>query len=73
MPSRDEITKFSRSIEKSADEKKIHCMDAILMHCEETGLEVEVAASLITSKLKSRIREEAQSINLLKKTSKLPI
>jgi hypothetical protein len=48
-------------------------MDAIVQICEETGVEIEVAATLITSHLKSRIREEAQSINLIKKASKLPI
>ena len=73
MPSREEILNFSKSIEILADEHKIHALDAIIMECEGTGLEVEVAATLISTKLKARIREEAQSVNLLKKTSKLPI
>jgi len=73
MPTKEEITKFSRIIEKKSDELSVHCLDAIVAHCEETGLEIEVAATLISPKLKSRIRDEAQSVNLLKKTSKLPI
>jgi hypothetical protein len=48
-------------------------MDAILQHCKETGLEIEVASTLISSALKARIKEEAQENNMLKKTSKLPI
>jgi hypothetical protein len=48
-------------------------MDAILHHCKETGLEVEVASTLISSALKARIKEEAQELNLIKKSSKLPI
>jgi len=32
-----------------------------------------MAATLISAALKSKIREEAQELNLLKKTSKLPI
>jgi hypothetical protein len=48
-------------------------MDAICHHCKETGLEIEVAATLISPALKSKIKEEAQDNNLLKKTSRLPI
>jgi hypothetical protein len=73
MPSRDEITEFSHLIERLADQQNVHCVEAIVQYCEDTGIEIEVAATLITTKLKARIREEAQSINLLKKTSKLPL
>ena len=48
-------------------------MDAICHHCKETGLEIEVAATLISSALKAKIKEEAQDNNMLKKSSKLPI
>jgi len=48
-------------------------MDSIIQYCEDTGLEVDVASTLISSALKSKIREEAQSLNLLKKTSRLPV
>jgi hypothetical protein len=48
-------------------------MDAILQHCKEKGLEVEVASTLISSALKAKIREEAQELNLIKKSSKLPL
>jgi len=36
-------------------------------------MEIEVASTFLTSALKAKIREEAESANLLKKTSKLPI
>jgi hypothetical protein len=48
-------------------------MDSIIYHCEQTGMEIEVASTLLTSVLKAKIREEAEQVNLLKKTSKLPI
>jgi hypothetical protein len=48
-------------------------MDAILQHCKETGFEVEVASTLISTALKARIKEEAQELNLIKKTSRLPL
>ena len=54
-------------------EKRIGLMDAICHHCKESGLEIEVAATLLSSALKAEIKEEAQDLNLLKKTSKLPI
>jgi hypothetical protein len=48
-------------------------MDAIIYHCETVGMEIDVASSLISPALKSKIREEAQELNLLKKTAKLPL
>lgn len=73
MPTKDEIKKFSMMIEKVAIDERLGLMDAICQHCKETGLEVEMAATLISSALKAKIREEAQELNLLKKSSKLPI
>lgn len=73
MPSKEEIRDFSMMIKELATKMKIGLMDAICHHCKETGLEIEVAATLISSALKAEIREEAQELNLLKKTSKLPI
>jgi hypothetical protein len=73
MPTRDEIKEFSMLIENMAVDKRLGLMDAICHHCKETGLEVEVAATLISSALKARIKEEAQELNLIKKSSKLPI
>jgi hypothetical protein len=73
MASRDEIKDFSMLIEQMATDKRLGLMDAICHHCKETGLEIEVAASMISSALKAKIREEAQELNLLKKSSRLPI
>ena len=73
MPTRDEIKNFSILIEELAKDERLGLMDAICHHCKETGLEVEVAATLISSALKAKIKEEAQDLNLIKKSSKLPI
>jgi hypothetical protein len=48
-------------------------MDSICHHCKESGLEIEVAATLISSPLKAKIKMEAEDLNLLKKVSRLPI
>jgi hypothetical protein len=73
MPTKDEIKEFSMMVEDIAKQNKIGFMDAICHHCKETGLEIEVAASLISASLKSKIRDEAYDNNMLKKTSRLPI
>lgn len=72
-PTKSEISNFSLLIETISNDKGLSKMEAILWHCEQTGLEVDVASKLITSALKAKIREEAQELNLLKRTSKLPI
>ena len=73
MPTKDEIREFSILIEELANKLRCNRMDAILQHCKETGLEIEVASTLISSALKSRIKDEAQELNLIKKSSKLPL
>jgi hypothetical protein len=75
MANNEEITTFSLTIEKIACEKKTSYMDAILLHCEQTGFEVEVAAKLISGALKSKIKIEAEELNFLPKsnTVKLPL
>jgi hypothetical protein len=73
MATKEEISEFSTKILEMADEQGQPCMDVIIQYCDETGIEVEVAATLVSSFLKARIREEAQSINLIKKAAKLPL
>jgi hypothetical protein len=73
MPTKNEISEFSEKIIEIAQETGMTMMDSILHYCEETGLEIDVASTLISSALKSKIREEAQELNLLKKTARLPV
>lgn len=50
-------------------------IDAVIHWCDINDVDVELAASLIkkNSVLKSFIQEEAENLNFLKKTAKLPI
>lgn len=66
---------FQREVETLAFEKRIDFMEAVLLYCEQTGMEVEVAGSLIRSsaKMKARIQDEAEALNYFPKTSKLPL
>ena len=73
MPTKDEIKNFSMMVEELATKLRCNRMDAILQHCKETGLEVEVASTLISAALKAKIKEAAQELNLIKKSSKLPL
>lgn len=73
MPTKNEISEFSDLINELASTQSMTRLEAIVYHCEQTGLEVDVASTLISSALKSKIREEAQEANLLKKTARLPV
>jgi hypothetical protein len=74
MPSKDEQKKFAYTIDSMVANTEHNYIDAILEYCKQTGLEVEVAASLINKNLKKKIESEAMENNLLKvKSARLPI
>ena len=73
MPTKEEIKTFSTKIEELALKLDLNHIDAIVHHCNETGLEIEVASTLVSAALKAKLREDAQEINLIKKDSKLPL
>jgi predicted DsbA family dithiol-disulfide isomerase len=74
MPTKEECRVFSALIEELVQNNRdITYIDAIVEHCKNTGFEVEMAATLLTASLKAKITEEAESLNLIKKTNRLPI
>jgi len=73
MATKEEQRTFSALIEEIVKAKRIGYMDAVLLHCEDTGFEVELAATLLTTPIKSKINDEAQAGNMIKKVNKLPI
>jgi hypothetical protein len=64
---------FSMFIEKKALERNIKCMEALLQYCEEKDIDPTAIATMISASLKEKIRAEAENINLLKRTAKLPL
>ena len=64
---------FFLKIEDIVNDTKMGYMDSVLFYCEQNEMEPETAASLITGKLKQKIREEAEDLNFLPKTAKLPV
>lgn len=64
---------FSLYIEREAFRRKIGYMESLMEYCEEKGIEPVAVASMISSSLKEKIRAEAEEMNLLKKSPKLPL
>jgi len=74
MATREEMRKFAVRIEGMVANTDYTYLEAIVEYCKQTGLEIEVAASLVNSTLKAKMQEQAEKANLLKvKTSRLPI
>lgn len=75
MANKEEITQFSLAIEDLVWEMDIPYMDAIILYCERTGFEIELAAKMVSGALKSKLRVEAEELHFLPRsnTAKLPI
>ena len=64
---------YNIEIEELVERTKMSYLDAMLHHADENGLESETVAGLINVKTKTKLREEAEKLNFMPKTSKLPI
>ena len=60
-------------IEEVVQRTKISYMDAVLEYATSSGLEPEAMAKMLNQSIKDKIEVEAQNLNMLKKTAKLPI
>lgn len=72
-PTLEEKQHFSQEIMKLVSSTGLEYIEAIVEYCEQTGLEVESAAMLLTPAVKSKIADEALSSNMIKKFARLPI
>ena len=64
---------FYTKIQALVNKTNLTYMDAILHYCDMNEMEPETAAALVNTKLKAQIREEAENLNFLPKTAKLPL
>ncbi len=64
---------YNSEIEEIVERTRMSYLDAMLYHADENGLESETGAGLINVKTKNNLREEAEKLNFMPKTSKLPI
>jgi hypothetical protein len=65
--------KFSQMIERLVISKRIPYIDAIVWWCEENEFEIEDTSKLLCPLIKEKIKVEAQDLNYLEKTARLPI
>ena len=65
--------RYNSEIEEIVIRTKMSYLDAMLYHADENGLESETVAGLIYVKTKTKLREEAEILHFMPKTSKLPI
>ncbi len=65
--------KFSAMIEGMVKELNITYMDAIVHYCSRNDVEIETAAKLLNTVIKSKIEAEAIDLNFLPKEAKLPL
>jgi len=64
---------FSMHVEQLACEKKISCLDAVLLYCEKHYLEPSDVASKITKSLKSKLEKDFRDLNYLPKQPQLDV
>ena len=64
---------YNTEIEEIVERTSMNYLDAILYHADENNLESETVAGLINIKTKNKLREEAEILHFMPKTSKLPI
>ena len=72
MATKDEMMKFAIAVEEIVSRTDYNHIEAIVEYCKQTGLEIEMASTLVNSNLKSKIESDAQDLNLLPKTNRLP-
>tara|TARA_B100001250_G_C19061974_1_gene470507 strand:- start:142 stop:372 length:231 start_codon:yes stop_codon:yes gene_type:complete len=65
--------RYNSEIEEIVERTRMSYLDAMLYHADENGLESETVAGLVNVKTKTKLREEAEILNFMPKTSKLPI
>lgn len=69
------LEEFNTQIQKFCTDNKTEYIDAVVHWCNKNNIEVETVASWIKKDpvLKSKIQEEAETLNILKKGARLPI
>ena len=65
--------RYNSEIEEIVERTSMSYLDAMLYHEDENGLESETVAGLVNVKTKTKLREEAEILNFMPKTAKLPI
>jgi hypothetical protein len=69
----DNILMVSRTIQTLVDTHQIDYIDACILYCEQTGLEIEYVGEIIEKNqvLRAKIEKEAEELNFLKKQNRI--
>ena len=62
--------KFASDIEALVLKTKMNYIDAIVLYCEDNGIEIERVGKLISKPLKEKVKFDATELNYLKRTTK---
>jgi hypothetical protein len=64
-----------KAIHEMVKTSQVSYMDAILHYAEETGMDIDAVAEIVSKNdlIKSKLEVEAESLHFLKKKSRLPI
>jgi hypothetical protein len=75
IPKEFGATDFLIEIEKMRVDRNVTLMDAVIHYCEKHNVEIESVAQYMKKNLvlKSELQEEAEELNYLQKTARLPI
>ena len=61
--------KFALIIEGIVKDKRISYLDAVLYYCEDNDIDTASVGPLINKSLKEKIKEEAEKLNLVERSS----
>ena len=64
--------RYNSEIEEIVERTSMSYLDAMLYHADENGHESETAEGLVNVKTTTKLREEAEILNFMPKTAKLP-
>lgn len=64
---------FSLEVENLVKNKEFTYMDAVIHLCETNNIEISHANTYINKPIKDKLQLEAESLNFLPKTSRLPL
>ena len=63
---------FTITIEHIKKSKNMTYMDAIQYYCEQNNIELETVGKLVQGALKQKVREEAENLHFMPKSTRIP-
>lgn len=65
--------KFSKTVEIHVQHDGLDYMDAILLTCEENGVEVETCKKYLSDSIKNKLERQVKALNLIEGDSFEPL